>query len=105
MKKLSTLRLIVSAAALAGALGSTPATAAVRVYVTTPPPPLVVETRPAPPGRRHVWIGGYHEWDGHGYVWRPGHWELPPRHRARWVSGHWRRHGRHGWYWVDGHWR
>jgi hypothetical protein len=28
--------------------------------------------------RNHVWIGGYHRWDGHAYAWLPD--AAPPRH-------------------------
>jgi hypothetical protein len=24
-------------------------------------------------------LPGYHNWDGHAYVWVPGRWEVPPR--------------------------
>lgn len=80
------------------------ASAGARVYVRIQPPAAVVETRIAAPSPRHVWIAGYHRWDGAAYVWVAGRWELPPRERARWVPGHWA-HSRHGWYWADGRWR
>jgi len=64
-----------------------------------------VETRVVAPSRRHIWIAGYHRWDGNAYVWVPGRWELPPAHRRAWVRGHWVHERRNGWYWVDGHWR
>jgi len=76
----------------------------VRVYVPAPPPPPQVEVVGVAPSRRHVWIAGYHQWDGRAYVWVPGHWNLRPRARAVWVKGHWSHHPR-GWYWVEGHWR
>ena len=78
----------------------------VRVYVPSPPPPAPVEVIGVAPSPRHVWIAGYHRWDGDGraYVWVPGHWEVGPRPRAVWIRGHWSHH-RRGWYWVEGHWR
>jgi hypothetical protein len=82
-----------------------PASAGPRVYVRIGPPAPVVETRIVAPSPRHVWIAGYHRWDGRAYVWVPGRWELPPSHRAAWVPGHWVHHRRNGWYWVEGHWR
>jgi hypothetical protein len=82
----------------------TSALSAPRIYVNVPPPPLVVETRPPAPGPRHVWVQGYHRWDGHAYAWVPGTWRQAPRARARWTAGHWV-HSRRGWYWVDGRWR
>ncbi len=87
-----------------GMLLSQPSPAAVRVYVKVPPPPVIVETAPAPPSPRHVWIGGYHRWDGRTYVWVPGRYEVPRRHYRTWVPGHWVQH-RRGWYWSEGRWR
>ena len=87
-----------------GMLWSQPSLAAVRVCVSVPPPPVIVETAPAPPSPRHVWIGGYHRWDGHAYVWVPGRYEVPHKHYKAWAPGHWAKH-HNGWYWVEGHWR
>src|SRR5262245_53517502 len=78
--------------------------AGVRVYVGVPPPPVIVETVPVLPSPRHVWIHGYHRWDGGAYVWVPGQYVVAPRPRAVWVPGHWVEHGR-GWYWREGYWR
>jgi hypothetical protein len=79
--------------------------ASTRVYVRIGPPAAIVETRPVAPGPHHVWIAGYHRWDGNAYVWVPGHWQRPPAHRTTWAPGHWVHHKQHGWYWVEGHWR
>ena len=74
------------------------------VVVRVAPPHAVVETRGPRPGHDHVWVQGYHKWDGRGYVWAPGRWEAPPRRNAHWVAHHWvKRNG--GWVLVDGHWR
>lgn len=74
------------------------------VVVRVGPPAPIVERPIARPGPDHVWIAGYHRWDGNAYVWVPGRWELPPRPHARWVAHRWvRRHG--GWVMVEGHWR
>src|SRR5262245_37593952 len=78
--------------------------AATRVSVRIGPPAPIVETRSGAPGPHHVWIAGYHRWDGRAYVWVPGRWELPPAHYHAWVPGHWVHHQKHGWYWADGHW-
>lgn len=74
------------------------------VVVRIGPPAAIVE-RPLPrPGPNHVWIAGFHRWDGNAYVWVPGRWELPPRPHARWVAHRWvRRHG--GWVFIEGRWR
>jgi YXWGXW repeat-containing protein len=75
-----------------------------RVYVRVGPPAPIVEVRAVQPGQRHMWVAGYHRWDGRAYVWVPGAWALPPRPHAVWVAPHWA-HDRRGWYFVEGHWR
>lgn len=94
---------ILALAALA--LVPLPAWAGVRVYVRVGPPAPIVEVRGTAPSARHVWIPGFHRWDGNAHVWVPGRWELPPAHRKAWVAGHWVHDRRHGWYWVEGYWR
>jgi hypothetical protein len=68
------------------------------------PPHAVYETRGPRPSRDHVWVSGYHRWDGNAYAWNEGRWEQPPRRHARWVAHRWN-HQRGGWVLVDGHWR
>ena len=92
-------------AVLAATIAPSGASAATRIYVKIGPPAAVVEVRPVAPGPRHVWIAGYHRWDGHVYVWVPGRWEQPPAHYTAWAPGHWSHHHSNGWYWVDGHWK
>ena len=82
-----------------------PAGADTRVYIRVGPPTAIVETRTVAPSPRHVWIAGYHRWDGQAYVWVPGRWDLPPAGHRAWAVGHWTHHRRNGWYWIDGHWR
>lgn len=89
---------------LVAALGTSPLPAAVRVYVGVAPPPVIVEKIPVAPSRNHIWVRGFHRWDGRAYVWVPGHFVVRPRPGAIWVAGHWVKH-RRGWYWVDGRWR
>jgi hypothetical protein len=74
------------------------------VVVRVGPPRAIVERRPPPPSRRHVWIAGYHRWDGRAYVWEPGRWEAPPREHARWVAPRWE-HRRDGYVFTEGRWR
>jgi hypothetical protein len=78
--------------------------AASEVVVRVRPPRVVVERRGHPPSRNHVWVSGYHRWDGHAYAWSPGSWQEPPRAHNRWVAHHWV-HERGGWVLVEGHWR
>lgn len=90
---------------LALTLTSSAAQAGARVYVRVGPPAPLAEVRVVAPSPRHVWIAGYHRWDGAAYAWVPGRWDLPPAHRTAWMAGHWSHHASNGWYWVDGNWR
>jgi hypothetical protein len=74
------------------------------VLVRIGPPHFIVERREHRPSREHVWVSGYHRWDGNAYNWSPGRWEQPPRGRGHWVAHRWVHH-RDGWVLVEGHWR
>jgi hypothetical protein len=74
------------------------------IVIRIAPPRMMVERRGPPPSRNHVWIQGYHNWDGQRHVWVSGRWEQRPQPRARWVAHHWV-HQRGGWVLVEGHWR
>jgi WXXGXW repeat (2 copies) len=104
MNRLSGSRLGMAAAVFGAMLAASTAEAA-RVYVSIAPPAPIVEVQTVAPSPGHVWIGGYHRWDGHAYVWAPGRWALPPRPHAVWVAGHWSHHHVHGYYWVEGRWK
>lgn len=92
--------MVCSAFGLLLAAGSVYAEVIVRVR----PPVAIVETRPARPSPNHVWIAGYHSWNGSAYVWVPGRWDVPPRPHARWVAHRWVHRGG-GYVLVEGHWR
>jgi hypothetical protein len=77
---------------------------AAEVVVRVGPPRAIVERRSERPSPRHVWIVGYHRWDGRAYVWEPGRWELPPRERAVWVAPRWE-HRHDGYVFIEGRWR
>lgn len=86
----------------AGALAFNAGAAAIVIRIA--PPRVMVEKRPPPPSRNHVWVQGYQRWDGNAYQWSPGGWQQPPRPGARWVAHHYvRQNG--GYVLVDGHWR
>jgi hypothetical protein len=104
MKRTHGISSLAAVLIFAGLLASAPATASPRIYVRVAPPAPIVETIPVAPSPRHVWVTGYHRWDGRAYVWVPGHYVVPRGHYRVWVAGHWNRHHR-GWYWVPGHWR
>jgi hypothetical protein len=67
-----------------------------------PPPPRRVVV--AAPGPGYLWTEGYYRFDGARYLWMPGRWMRPPRHRSAWVPAHWAQR-RRGWVFVEGHWR
>ncbi|SRR5258706_16437145 len=73
-------------------------------YVSVPPPPIRAEYYGAAPGPGFVWVGGYWNWSGGRYAWRPGYWGRPPRARAVWVAPAWEpRGGRY--HFRRGYWR
>jgi hypothetical protein len=74
------------------------------IVIKIRPPRAVVEHRSARPSPQHVWVGGYHKWDGNAYSWEKGRWEAPPRPKAVWVA-HRYNHTRTGYVFVEGHWR
>jgi hypothetical protein len=77
---------------------------AAEVIVKVAPPHAIVEKRGEAPSKEHVWIAGYHNWDGHAYVWVPGRWERPPRPHQVWVAHTWVKRGG-GYVMVEGHWK
>ncbi|MGA3073640.1 MAG: hypothetical protein ABSG56_08105 [Bryobacteraceae bacterium] len=74
------------------------------VVIRTAPPRPIVEHRGVAPSANHVWIGGYHRWDGNAYVWTPGRWDLPPRPHAVWVAPRYV-HRNGGYMFVEGRWK
>src|SRR6202162_955051 len=64
------------------ALGIVPAHA--EVVIKLRPPISIREHRTVRPGPRHVWVSGYHRWDGNAYAWEKGRWEEPPRAHVHW---------------------
>ena len=74
------------------------------VVIKLRPPVSIREHRTARPSRDHVWVGGYHQYDGKAYHWQAGRWEQPPRAHAVWVAPRYtRRHD--GYVYTEGHWR
>ncbi len=74
------------------------------VVIKTAPPRAIVEQRGVAPSADHVWIGGYHRWDGTSYVWTPGRWEVPPHPHAVWVAPRYV-HRDGGYVFVEGRWK
>ena len=77
---------------------------AAEIVVKVAPPKVLVEKRGPAPSRDHVWISGYHRWDGDHYVWEKGRWEVPPRPHAKWIAPRWI-HRRDGYVFSEGRWR
>jgi len=69
-----------------------------------PPPPATADAVPPAPSPTALWITGYWAFDGRAYVWRPGHWEMPPPNARAYVGAHWERHG-HRYYWIESYWQ
>jgi hypothetical protein len=97
MKKAIYTALFAAAMSIGSAYGA-------EIIVRTAPPRAIVEHRVVAPSGRHVWIAGYHRWDGRAYAWVPGRWELPPREHVVWVAPRWE-HRRDGYVFVEGRWR
>jgi hypothetical protein len=97
------MRKLMAAAFLALAMGMGTAYAA-DIVVKIAPPKAVVEHRDPRPSPNHVWVAGYHRWDGNKYVWEKGHWEVPPHPHAVWVAPRWN-HTREGYVFVEGRWK
>ena len=90
--------------AIGGCLIGLISASAADVVIKLRPPVAVRERRTERPTPRHVWINGYHRWDGNAYVWEHGRWELPPREHAVWVAPRYV-HRDGGYVFVEGHWR
>lgn len=69
-----------------------------------PPPPAYQESIPAAPASNAVWIPGHWSYDGRGYAWIRGTWEIPPPLAHTYVAAHWERQGDRDVY-VAGSWR
>ena len=74
------------------------------IVIKVAPPKIMVEKRGARPSPNHVWVQGYHNWDGQKYVWTAGRWEQPPQGRSKWVAHRWV-HKNGGYVMVEGHWQ
>ena len=72
--------------------------------VSTSPPNAIIETYPAPPAPRYVWVPGHYVARGGNYVWRNGYYQLPPRGRTVWVSPRYDR-VRRGYMYRKGYWK
>jgi hypothetical protein len=85
---------------LALCLGSAQA----EIVIKLRPPVIIHERRTPRPSREHVWVGGYHRWDGQAYSWQAGRWEQPPHAHAIWIAPRYT-HRRDGYVYTEGRWR
>jgi hypothetical protein len=77
------------------------ASAGVSVDIEVAPPPVRIETVPAP-RVGYVWAPGYWEWRGHEHVWVDGRW-IGERKGYHWVPDRWEPHGSR-YHYEPGHW-
>ncbi|MEP6549513.1 MAG: YXWGXW repeat-containing protein [Gammaproteobacteria bacterium] len=86
----------------AGAVAApTIASAGVSIDIDVAPPPIRVETVPAP-RVGYVWAPGYWEWRHRAHVWVPGRY-MHERRGYHWVASRWDQRGPH-WHHEPGHW-
>jgi len=92
---------ILATLVLAGSL------AACTVPMAAPPPvpPPQEEVKPLPPlsAEVQIWRPGFWEWDGRGYVWVPGEFQLRGTHSGLFQPGHWQQ-SQGGWVWQTARW-
>ncbi len=93
-----------------GTLYGSPQVARTRTSVVAQqPPPAPPSSQPAdvitaPPAPNAVWIPGYWAYNGYGYVWTAGQWEIPPPNCHSYVAPYWAYQGGNYVY-VQGSWR
>jgi hypothetical protein len=69
-----------------------------------PAPPQVAEAVSPPPSPVAIWVPGYWAFNGVGYVWLGGRWEIPPPNSRAYVAPYWAHRGR-GYVYIRGYWR
>lgn len=57
------------------------------------PPPPQAEAPPPASFAAAVWVPGFWQWSGTGWVWVPGSWQLRPAPRATWRPPTWQARG------------
>ena len=97
---------ILIAASMLGAVAASASTLAsaranVDVSIDVGPPPLIVETVPAPRAG-YTWAPGYWAWNGHKHAWHKGYW-VHDRPGYAWAPHHWEQRGDR-WYLNGGRW-
>src|SRR5580698_10393031 len=106
MKITSSIRKLLAATTLAGALLAVPAVkahAGVFVSVAVAPPAIPVYDQPLCPGDGYIWTPGYWAYGDSGYTWVDGAWVYPPYVGGLWTPGYWG-WGGGGYFWHAGYW-
>jgi hypothetical protein len=98
-RKAFVLGLVVAASAITA---PTIASAGVMIDIDVAPPPVRIETVPAP-RVGYVWAPGFWEWRGHEHVWVEGHW-MNERRGYHWVPDRWDHRGGSHYHYEPGHW-
>jgi hypothetical protein len=83
-----------------------------RAQQQPPPQPQLPPAAPAPlndvippsPGANALWVPGYWDYNGTGYTWTAGHWEIPPPMATTYTAAHWEVQGGANVF-VRGYWR
>jgi hypothetical protein len=77
-----------------------------RVSRNEPPqtPAPLADTYTPSPAPNAVWIPGYWSYDGRGYGWQAGHWEIPPPMAKTYVTAHWEQRP-NGYAFVPSYWQ
>jgi len=104
MKITSSIRKILAATTLAGALLVVPAVQAqIGISVGIAPPAIPVYDQPLCPGDGYIWTPGYWAYGDSGYSWIDGAWVYPPYVGGLWTPGYWG-WGGGGYLWHAGYW-
>ena len=76
-----------------------------QVGVPPPVPPPQAEAQPLPPlaAEEQIWRPGHWDWDGRGYIWIPGEYQLRGGRSGTYQQGHWRQ-DQGGWVWQPWRW-
>jgi hypothetical protein len=76
-----------------------------QVVAPPPVPPPQAEAQPLPPisADVQVWRPGHWEWDGRGYFWIPGEYQVKGNLSGQYQQGHWEQ-APNGWVWVPWRW-
>ncbi len=67
-------------------------------------PAPISEVVPPAPAANALWIPGYWDFNGTGYTWSAGRWEIPPPMSTSYIAAHWETRD-NVYVFVRGYWR